>query len=54
VKESRLEILWNEEIRRCEVADISEKVGEARFEIVLDQSEGEPEIRMKRSEDARL
>jgi hypothetical protein len=29
-------------------------VREARFEIVLDQSEGEQEIRMKRSEDVRL
>jgi hypothetical protein len=36
VKKSRLETLWNEEIRRCEVADISEKVRVARFEIVLD------------------
>ena len=31
MKESWSETLWNEEIRRCEVVDIAEKVREARL-----------------------
>ena len=31
MKESWSEILWNEEIRRCGVIDIAEKVREARL-----------------------
>ena len=31
MKESWSETLWNEEIRRCEVIDIAEKVKETRF-----------------------
>jgi hypothetical protein len=31
MKESRSEILWNEEIRRCGVVDIAEKMKEARL-----------------------
>jgi hypothetical protein len=30
-KKSWSEILWNEEIRRCGVVDIAEKVGEAEM-----------------------
>ena len=30
MKESSSEILWNEEIRRCEMVDIAEKMREAR------------------------
>jgi hypothetical protein len=31
MKESRSETLWNEEIRRCGVVDIAEKMKEARL-----------------------
>jgi hypothetical protein len=31
MKESWLEKLWNEEIRRCVVVDVAEKVREARL-----------------------
>ncbi len=34
MKESWSETLWNEEIRRCEVVDIAEKVREARLRLI--------------------
>jgi hypothetical protein len=59
MKESWSGTLWNEEIRRCEVVDITEKVREARLRWhghVIRRDEGEMvrdnmERRMKRSED---
>ena len=56
MKESWSEILWNEEIRRCGVVDIAEKVREARlrwYGHVIRRDEGELVGRhygMKRSE----
>jgi hypothetical protein len=44
MKESWSEILWNEEIRRCGVVDIVEKVREARlrwYRHVIRRDEGE-------------
>jgi hypothetical protein len=44
MKESWSEILWNEEIRRCGVVDIAEKVREARltwYGDVIRRDEGE-------------
>jgi hypothetical protein len=45
MKESQSKKLWNEEIRRCEVVDITEKVRKARlrwYEHVIRRDEGEP------------
>jgi hypothetical protein len=44
MKESCSETLWNEEIRRCGVVDIAEKVREARLRLyghVIRGDEGE-------------
>ena len=44
MKESRSEILWNEEIRRCGVVDIAEKMREALlrwYGHVIRRDEGE-------------
>ena len=44
MKESRSEILWNEEIRRCGVVDIAEKMREALlrwYRHVIRRDEGE-------------
>ena len=59
MKESWSGTLWNEEIRRCEVVDITEKVREARLRWhghVIRRDEGEMvrdnmERIMKRSEE---
>jgi precorrin-4 methylase len=45
MKASWPETLWNEEITRCEVVDIAEKVREAklrRYGHVIRRDEGEP------------
>ena len=45
MKASWPETLWNEEIRRCEVVDIAEKMREAklrRYGHVIRRDEGEP------------
>jgi hypothetical protein len=45
MKESQSKKLWNEEIRRCGVVDITEKAREARlrwYGHVIRRDEGEP------------